>query len=79
MMKYPFTNICASRVEIRRDRHDQRSCKICASCVNLPGKQRNFSHNLRRTTRFTPAKCDFALKLLNFAYSVTSKHLKGQL
>ena len=54
------------RVEICRDRHDRRSCKICASCVNFPGKQRNFSHNLRRTTRFTPAKCDFALKLLKF-------------
>ena len=25
------------RVEICRDRHDQRSCKICASCVNFPG------------------------------------------
>ena len=48
------------RVEICRDRHDQRSCKICASCVNFPGKQHNFSHNLRR---FTHTKCDFALKL----------------
>ena len=34
------------RVEICRDRHDQQSCKICASCVNFPGKQRDFSHNL---------------------------------
>ena len=25
-----------NRVEICRDRHDQRSCKICASCVNFP-------------------------------------------
>ena len=66
MMKYPFTNICASRVEIRRDRHDQQSCKICASCVNFPGQQRNFSHNLRRATRFTHTKSDFALKLLTF-------------
>ena len=55
-----------NRVEICRDRHDRRSCKICASCVNFPGKQRNFSHNLHRTTRFTPAKCNFALKLLKF-------------
>ena len=54
------------RVEICRDRHDRRSCKICAICVNFPGKQRDFSHNLRRTTRFTPTKCDFELKLLKF-------------
>ena len=53
-----------SRVEICRDRHDRRSCKICSRCVNFPGKQRNFSHNLRRTTRFTHTKCDFALKPL---------------
>ena len=52
------------RVEICRDRHDRRSFKICASCVNFPGKQRNFSHNLRRTSRFTHTKCDFALKLV---------------
>ena len=54
------------RVEICRDRHDRRSCKICAICVNFPGKQRDFSHNLRRTRRrrrrFTLTKCDFALK-----------------
>ena len=55
-----------NRVEICRVRRDRWLCKICASCVNFPGKQRNFSHNLRRTTRFTPAKCDFALKLLRF-------------
>ena len=41
------------RVEICRDRRDQRACKICASCVNFPGKQCNFSQNLRRITRFT--------------------------
>ena len=52
------------RVEICRDRHDRGSCKICASCVNFPGKQRDFSHNLPRTTRFTHTKCGFALKLL---------------
>ena len=52
------------RVEICRDRHDRRSCKICASRVNFPGNQGDFSHNLRRTTRFTHTKCDFALKLL---------------
>ena len=56
------------RVEICRDRHDQRSCKICASCVNFPGKQRNLLHNLRRTARFTHTKCDFALQLLKFRY-----------
>ena len=55
-----------TRVEICRDRHGRRSCKICASCVNFPGNQRNVSHNLRRTTRFTHTKCDFALKLLQF-------------
>ena len=51
------------RVEICRDRHDRRSCKICSRCVNFPGKQRGFSHNLRRTTKFTHTKCDFALKM----------------
>ena len=54
------------RVEICRDRHDRRSCKICASCVNFPRKQRDFSHNLRRTSRFTHTKCYFALKLCKF-------------
>ena len=54
------------RVEICRDRHDQR----CASCVNFPGNQRDFSHNLPRTTRFTHNKCDFALKLFKF-YTVS--------
>ena len=54
------------RVEICPDRRDRRSCKICASCVNFPRKQRNFLHNLPRTTRFTHTKCDFALKLLKF-------------
>ena len=52
--------IFSIRVEICRDRHDGRSCKICASCVNFPGKQLDFSHNLRRTIY---TKCDFALKL----------------
>ena len=52
-----------TRVEICRNRHDWRSCKICASDVNFPGKQRNFSNDLCRTTRFTHTKCDFALKL----------------
>ena len=50
-----------TRVDISRDRHSWRSCKICASCVNLPGKQRNFSHYLHRTTIFTHTNCDFAL------------------
>ena len=35
-------SIC--RVEICRNRHDRRSCKICASCVNFPRKQRDFLH-----------------------------------
>ena len=51
------------RVEICRDRHDR---KICASCVNFPRKRQDFLHNLRRTTRFTHTKCDFALILLKF-------------
>ena len=55
-----------TRVEICRDHHDRRSCKICPSCVKFPGKQRNFLHNLRRTSKFTHTKCDFALKLLKF-------------
>ena len=52
---------CIIRVEICRDR---RSCKIFANCVNFPKKQRNFLHHMRRSTRFTHTKCDFALKLL---------------
>ena len=52
------------RVEICRDRHDRRSCKICASCVNFPGNQRDVSHNLRRTTRFIHTKCDSGLHKL---------------
>ena len=51
------------RVEICRDCHDRRSCKNCASCVNFPRKQRDFSHNLHRTSRFTHTKSDFSLKL----------------
>ena len=51
---------CRHRVEICYDRQDRPSCKVCA------GKQRDFSHILRRTTRFTHTKCDFALKLLKF-------------
>ena len=50
-------------VDIFHDRRNRRSCKIFASCVNFPGKQRNFSHNLRRPTRFTPNKTDITLKL----------------
>ena len=33
------------RVEICRDRHDRRSCKICASCVNFHRKQRDWLVN----------------------------------
>ena len=51
------------RVEICRDRHGRRSCKICASCIIFPRKHCNCSFNLHRATRFTHAKCDFALKL----------------
>ena len=53
-----------TRVEICRDRHDQRSCKICSMCVNFSGKQHDFWHNLRWTTKFTHSKCDFTMKLL---------------
>ena len=60
-----ITDLMYGRVEICRDRHDQRSCKICASCVNFPGKL-FFLHNLRRLTKFTHAKCNLTLKLLNF-------------
>ena len=52
------------RVEICRDRHDRRSCKTFANCVNFPGKQRDFLHNMCRISRLTHTKCDFALKLL---------------
>ena len=34
------------RVENCRERHDQRSCKIFASCVNFARKQRIFLHNM---------------------------------
>ena len=61
---HPIQLVC--RVEICHDRRDQRSCKICASCVNFSGKQRNFPHNLPKTTRFLHTKCDFALKPLKF-------------
>ena len=54
------------RVEICRDRHDRQSCKICATCVNFPGKQRDFSHIFCSTTRFSLTKSNFALKLLKF-------------
>ena len=54
----------SNRVEICRDRHDRQSCKICVSCVFFSAKQRDFLHNLRRTSRFTDTKCDFALQLL---------------
>ena len=54
------------RVEICRDPHDRQSCKLCASCVNFPEKQRDFSHNLLRTKKFTHTECDFARKLLKF-------------
>ena len=59
-------NLTYHKLEICRDRRDRRSCKICDSCVNFPEKQSNFSHNLRRTTRFTHTKYDFALKLSKF-------------
>ena len=59
-----------SRVESCRDRHDLQSCKICAICVIFPGKQCDFSRNLRRTTRFAHTKCDFALNLLKI-YTLT--------
>ena len=59
-------NLHVTRIEICHDRHDQPSCKICSSCVNFPRKQRDFLHNLRRTTRFTHTECDFALKVLKF-------------
>ena len=55
-----------ARIEICRDCHDRRSCKISAICVNFPGKQHDISHNLRTTTRFTHTKYDFAPKLFKF-------------
>ena len=62
---HPYGEVSSkSRVEICRDRHNRQLCKICSRCVNFPRKQRVFSHNLRRTTKFTHANCDFALKLL---------------
>ena len=60
-------------VENCRDHHNQRSCKICASCVNFPKKQSDFLHNLRRTTGFIHTKRDFALKLLRFHTLISNK------
>ena len=62
----PAPCLSLPRVEICRDRHDQWSCKTCASCVYFPRKQSNFLSNFCRTTRFTLTKCDFALKLSRF-------------
>ena len=45
---YRYKRKRTSRVEICRDCHDWRSCKICARCVNFSGKQHLFLHNLRR-------------------------------
>ena len=61
-------------------RPSRPACKISANCVNFPIKQRNFSHNLRRTTRFTHTKCDFALKLLKIytLRSILTKTLLNQ-
>ena len=39
--------ILVLRVEIC---HDRRSCKICARCVNFPGKQRDALHNFCKST-----------------------------
>ena len=55
-----------TRVDICRDRHDLRSCKICASCVKFSGKQCFFLHNLRRCPKFTHARCDFTFESFNF-------------
>ena len=55
------------------------SCKIFANCVSFPGKQRDFMHNMRRSTRFTHTMCDFALKLLKLytlSQILTKKLLK---
>ena len=66
----------ATRVEVCHLCRDRRSCKICTSCVNLPEKKRNFSHNLHRTTRFTNTKCDFALKLLKILHTQLNSYKK---
>ena len=58
-MKWRLRFKLPTSVEICRN---HQLCKICARCVDFPGKQRNFSHNLHTTTRFTHTKCDFALK-----------------
>ena len=59
-------HLLLGRGEICRDRHDRRSCKICASCVNFSGKQRNFSHNLHL---HTPSVI-FHWNCRNFTHSV---------
>ena len=62
--RYKPSSLLRPRVQICHNRHDRRSCKIFANCVNFPGKIRDFMHNMRRSTRFTHTMCDFALKLL---------------
>ena len=42
-----------ARLEICRDRHDQRSCKIFSNCVNFSWKQRVSLQNLRINMKFT--------------------------
>ena len=49
----------ADRVEICCDRHDRRSCKICASCVIFSRKQCAVLQNLRGSAGFTLNICDF--------------------
>ena len=44
----------------------EQSCKISVNCVNFPRKQCDFSHNLRRSTKFAHTRCDFALTLFKF-------------
>ena len=59
-----------ARVEICRDRHNRRSCKISASCVNFSGKQSTSFLNLLQNMIFThllgKSKHMFSLQLLKF-------------
>ena len=42
----PCGNHLVGRVEICRERHDQRACKFFASCINFARKQRILVHNM---------------------------------
>ena len=59
-----------SRVEICRDRRDQRLCKIFVNCVNFSRKKRIFSHILCRRIRIDYLFCKFTHTMQTFFITV---------